>query len=205
MRRGRRLASAAAAVFLGLGAVVAIAGPAQAHNYLVSSTPSAGQTLTELPARFSVITNDVLLNVGPGAGFGIQIRDAKGLYYGDGCVTVKGPGISAKAALGAPGRYTIVWQVISTDGHPVGNQFAFTWKPADAATPSSGSTTPPDCHGTARPNAAGPVAKAPSGPTNTVDQGTLDAVLWIGGALVAVGIAVVVTILVVSRKNKKRA
>lgn len=204
MSRSRRLAYATATLLIGAAAVLGIAGPAQAHNYLVSSTPSAGQVLTKLPSRFSVITNDVLLNVGHGAGFGMQIRDAKGLYYGDGCVAVKGAGISTKAALGAPGGYTIVWQVISTDGHPVGNQFDFSWSPSDATTPSPGSKTPPNCHGTADPNAAGPVASAPSGPTNadTVDQGTLDAVLWIGGALLAVGIAVVVTILAVTRKKR---
>ncbi len=199
--RARRFGCTAFAALVLTASLLGLATPAQAHNYLVSSTPSAGSVLTALPAEFSVTTNDVLLNIGGNAaGFALQVKDAAGLYYGDGCVTVNGPGISTTAALGAPGRYTIVWQVISTDGHTVSDRFDFTWRPTAAdATVSKGSASPPDCHGTLKPNSS--TQPDASTPTPAVSEDTLGTVLWIGGAVLAAGLAVVVTLLVTSRKK----
>jgi methionine-rich copper-binding protein CopC len=191
----------AAAVLVALASVLVIAGPAQAHNYLVSSTPSAGETLKTLPKDFDVITNGVLLNLNKdGSGFALQIRDAKGLYYGDGCVKVNGPGISMAAAIGAPGPYTITWQVISTDGHTVSYTFPFTW--AGTTGESAGQKSAPDCHGKYHFTKGGlPPANSGTG-TQTVSNGTLTTVLWIGGVIVLVGIAVVVTLVVVLRRRR---
>lgn len=184
------------------GAVLGLAAPAQAHNYLVQSTPSAGEVLTVLPKHFSVITNDVLLNLGKGKGFALQVKDADGLYYGDGCVTVDGPGISTPAALGAPGKYEVVWQVISTDGHPVSSDFTFTWKPSSPDfVASTGSKTPPDCHGTLKPNSSSEATAAPAAPATANDGEATGAILWIGGAVLAVGLAVALTLLLTSRKK----
>jgi copper resistance protein C len=185
------------------GSILGIAGPAQAHNVVVQSTPAAGEVLTSLPARFSIITNDALLNVAHGSGFALQVRDEAGLYYGDGCVTVDGPGMSTAAALGAPGKYTVVWQLISTDGHTASDQFSFTWKPASTdAVVSKGSKSAPDCHGTISPNATANVPAAPAPAQSAASQNeALSTVLWIGGAILAVGIAVIITVLATSRKK----
>ncbi|MBK4346007.1 copper resistance CopC family protein [Lacisediminihabitans changchengi] len=206
MLRSRRrglLARTTAVAVLAIGAVLAITGPAQAHNYLIESTPEAGATLTTLPARFSVITNGTLLDLNKNnAGFALQVQDADKRYYGDGCVSVDGPGISTKAEIGAPGVYTVIWQVISTDGHPVSDSFQFTWAPADGSTTreSAGSTKIPDCNGTLHPNAA--TSAASPGRTASVSEGTLSTILWIGGAVLAVGVAVVVTLLLTARRRK---
>jgi methionine-rich copper-binding protein CopC len=199
----KRIARFCAVGLIAAGSVVGIAAPAEAHNYLVQSTPSAGEVLTALPARFSIITNDVLLNVAHGSGFALQVRDQAGLYYGDGCVTIDGPGMSTAAALGAPGKYTIIWQLISTDGHTVSDDFTFTWKPTSAgAVVSNGSKTAPDCHGTISPNGAANVPAAPTAAPSAVGQSeALSSVLWIGGAILAVGIAAAVTIVATSRKK----
>ena len=61
MLPGRVIASIAA-LALGVG-VLAIAAPAQAHNYLVSSNPTADTTVTQLPESFSITTNEALLNL----------------------------------------------------------------------------------------------------------------------------------------------
>jgi methionine-rich copper-binding protein CopC len=184
-----------------LGSVFALAGPAEAHNYLVSSTPTVGSTLTALPRDFSVTTNGVLLNINEdGSGFALQIRDAKGLYYGDGCVKVDGPGISMAAAIGAPGKYTVTWQVISTDGHTVSNTYPFTWAPTGAVKESVGQKAAPDCDGKYHLNQSGlPPANSGTG-TQAVSDGTLETVLWIGGAVLAVAIAVIVTLVLVRRR-----
>ena len=203
------------------GSVLGLAAPALAHNYEISSVPENGAVVTTLPKEFSITTNDVLLNLGgKGRGFAMEVRGPDGLYYGDGCVEVKGPSILTNAAVGGPGTYTIRWQLISTDGHGLSGTQKFTWQPATdttasqsasaspdaSASPSApvstGSATPPDCHGTQ----SGSASAAPdlSGPPDARNSEVpLNDVLWIGGAIVLVGLAGVVTLLVVTRGKKK--
>jgi methionine-rich copper-binding protein CopC len=125
------------------GALLLVAAPASAHSQLVSSTPAADETVTTLPPQFSVTMNEDLLDLaGDGTGFGIQVTDAAGRFYGDGCVTIAGPTLTMGASLGGPGSYRLVYQVVSDDGHPVSAEFAFTWT-GEATGP--GSDTPPVC------------------------------------------------------------
>jgi methionine-rich copper-binding protein CopC len=206
MRRAALVSVGLLAVVISLGAVSAVTGTsaAQAHNYLVSSSPSSGETLTSLPKDFSVTTNGVLLNINKdGSGFALQIRDAKGLYYGNGCVQVDGPGISMKAAIGAPGSYTITWQVISTDGHTVSDTFPFTWKPSGTVAASAGQKAAPDCNGKYKLNATGLPPSSSGTGSKVVNNGTLETVLWIGGAVIAVGIAVVLTLVLTGRRRRR--
>jgi methionine-rich copper-binding protein CopC len=185
--------------------VLGIASPVQAHNYPVSSTPKAGETLTALPAQFVITTNDLLLDLGQnGAGFGLQVTDASGRYYGDGCVKVDGPSMSTAAALGAAGKYTVTWQVVSTDGHTVSDSFEFTWRPPAGFAPTVGGTKVPDCNGTASVNTSPSTGSGSSG-TAVVDGGTLSTVLWIGGAFLAVATAVILTLLFTARTKKPGA
>jgi copper resistance protein C len=185
----------AAAVAVGVLAVLLTATPAQAHNYLVASTPAAGETLTALPESFSVTTNENLLDLGGnGSGFGIEVIDSAGTYYGDGCVAIDGPTVSTAAALGEAGTYRLVYQVVSADGHTVSDEFTFEWAPEGEFTASEGSSTPGDCNGL---YARGDGATTPDD-TASAD---LSAVLWIGGAVLAVGLAVAVTLVVVRPKK----
>ncbi|MET4704151.1 copper resistance CopC family protein [Frigoribacterium sp. UYMn621] len=190
-----------------LGAAVPVVGavtPAQAHNYLVSSTPKAGETLTALPKDFVITTNDILLNIdGNGAGFGLQVTDSAGKYYGDGCVSVEGPEMSTAASLGAAGTYTVTWQAVSTDGHTVSDSYGFTWQPPVGFTPSPGAAAVPDCNGTASVNTK-PAAGSGTTGAATVDTGTLSTVLWVGGAFLAVAAAVIVTLVATGRKSTGR-
>lgn len=197
----KRMAKAGFGVLLAVGAVLGIAAPAQAHNYPIATTPTANETLTELPPKFSVTTNGTLLNLeGDDAGFALQVQDSAGRYYGDGCVTVEGPTLATDAALGSAGKYTITWQAISTDAHTVSDSFDFSWQPPTGFTPSVGSMKVPDCHGALKPNGTGTPLRGAGTPAS-VDEGTLQTVLWIGGAVLAVGAAVIVTVLATSRRK----
>jgi copper resistance protein C len=184
-----------AAVALGLLAVLLTASPASAHNYLVASTPEAGETLTTLPEQFSITTNEPLLDLGgDGSGFGIEIIDAAGLYYGDGCVTVDGATVWTVPEIGAAGTYRLVYQVVSADGHTVSDEFTFEWAPGAEFAESAGSAAPGDCNGLyARGDGASDGSEAAS-----IDLGV---VLWIGGAVLAVSIAVIVTLVVLRPKK----
>lgn len=124
-------------------ALLGLAGPASAHNAVISTTPSDNQVLTELPQRFEIRTSDDLLPAGAAI---MQVTDADGLFYGDGCVVIEGPTASSVPELGAPGDYTLDWQVVSADGHTISGTIPFSWAPAAPDAPiSEGRSTAPVC------------------------------------------------------------
>lgn len=186
--------------------------PASAHNYLVSSNPAADSVVTELPDAFSVTTNEELLDLtGDAGGFLLQVRDATGLHYGDGCLAVEGSSLMTGATLGEAGDYSVVWQVVSADGHPVSGEFTFSWQPADQSLVSPGWAEPPVCGATqpeepvemptASPEPTPAESAVPiSEPTDSENTG-LTTGLWIGGALIAVLAAVGVTLVAVRRRS----
>jgi methionine-rich copper-binding protein CopC len=194
---------------LGVAAVVAAtlgfsAAPASAHNYPVGYTPAENSVVTEQPGTFTVTTNDALLNLdGTGTGNAMRISGPTSapLYYGDGCVTLFGPKLETKAQLGEPGEYTVTWQVVSTDGHPVSGSYTFTWQPAAgqvlaqglAAAPTCGATTPTDAPATAPGASVGTPGAAQSAVAPTD-------LLWIAGAALAVLVAVATTLLLTRRR-----
>jgi len=177
---------------LSVGAVVLSAAPAWAHSFLAASTPVEGETLTTLPETFSVTMNEDLLDlVGDGTGFGLEVRDAAGSYYGDGCLTIDGATLSTPAALGAAGDYEIVYQVVSADGHPVSDTIAFEWAPPADFAPADGFDAAQNCGATEEPET--PVEAEPAA--------DISGALWLGGGLLAVVAAVGITLLAVRKKK----
>ena len=214
----RPVAVAALGATVAIAAVLGFAGPAQAHDVLVSSTPTSGDVLTALPEAFSVTMNEALTAIEGSGGFGIQITDDAGRYYGDGCVSLVDATMSMPANLGAAGEYTMVWQLVSADSHPVSSStsgyapITFTWQPPADATPSTGSATAPVCgeaqedpDPTMTTQAEDPVP-APSATATTVAEApageTTSTLLWLGGAALAVVVAIGVTMLVVRPKKR---
>lgn len=202
--------AAVAALALGVG-VLGFGSPASAHSYLVSSTPAADSTVTQLPESFSVTTNEPLLNLaGDASGFALQVTDAAGRFYGDGCLSIADATLSTGATLGEPGVYKVVWQVISADGHPKSDEFTFTWAPDAGVVATAGESAPPVCgvtgvESTPTPEATVQPAPTPSPEAPVVaapvsDSEPNDSALWIGGGILAVLAAGVVTFLVVRRK-----
>jgi methionine-rich copper-binding protein CopC len=197
---------AAIIVAIGIAGPVGFAVPAYAHNVLVASTPAADQVLTALPGSFSVTTNEDLLELDGSNGFALQIRDAAGAYYGDGCVQVVDATMSATAALGEPGAYTMLWQVVSADGHSVDGEIPFTWQPAGPVEASPAFETPPVCGETATPEPTASASRPPATSDPIAESPTasgidLPTVLWIGGAVLAAGIAIAVAIALAGRKK----
>ena len=181
--------------------VLSTAAPsASAHDYAVGSTPADGATITELPPQFDLTMSEDMLDLGgAGNGFALQIIGPEGLYYGDGCLTMAGPTLSTPAALGAAGDYLMRWQVVSADGHPISDEYAFTWAPASLMTPSVGSATPSVCGIAAEtPAVADPSTTAPGNP-DPVDSATT--ALWVGAGVVAVAAAAAATWMVLRRRR----
>ena len=193
-RAWRLVAGSAATLAIAGGAVLGLAGPASAHNYMIASTPKVDGTLTELPKAFEITTNDKLLDIGGSdSGFAYRIVGPDGRYYEDGCLAVDGPSMTTKAALGDSGKYTVEWQIISADGHTVSDEYTFTWDAPAGFTPAAGTTKPPVCAtDTADDGATSATTGTASGST---DSASSDA-LWIGaGGVVLVGVVVAVLLL----------
>lgn len=174
------------------------AAPASAHNYVVGSTPAAGDVVTEQPGVFSVTTNDLLLDLGgTGTGSAMLITgpSTSPLFYGDGCATVLGATIETPAQLGAAGQYTVIWQTVSTDGHSISDEFTFDWEPAAGQVLAKGAQSAPSCG-----------AEADTAPTDTAASsgGTsaMSTIAWIGGTLGAVALAVGATLFILRRNPR---
>lgn len=181
----RRILSAALVGVATAALVLAAAAPASAHNYVVSSTPAEGDLLTALPDAWEVVTNETMLYTDD-AVFGLWVRDADRLFYGDGCVEVSGARMSAEPVIGAPGEYTLVYSLISADGHPLTGEIPFEW--AGEAGAATGSTEAARCGAApSEPEVAAPSSNA----------------IWIAVAVGAVGAAVTVAVLL-TRRPKRR-
>ena len=188
-------------------AVLAFATPASAHNVVVESSPPADSTVTELPAAFSITTNEPMLTLGEdNAGFALQVTDAAGRFYGDGCLTVAGSTMAVGATLGEPGAYTLTWQIVSEDGHPASGSFGFTWAPAPDAPRTAGAAEPPSCQSvTEESPSASPAPAETAGSSHAEDSGTpdipLQIVLWIGAGVLLAAIVTTIVLLLVRRRG----
>ncbi len=191
--RPRARAAAPTTLALGVGLTVALTAamvlvavaPAGAHSELADSTPAEGETLTQLPESFSVTANEPLLDLGGQGVYLLQIRDAAGDYYGDGCVEISDATLSATPALGSSGDYTMIWQIVSADGHPVSGELEFMWDaPADFEAAES-FAEPPVCG--EDPDAAPTGEPAPSAETPAP---------WVLPVTIGLGLLVVILIVV---------
>jgi methionine-rich copper-binding protein CopC len=183
---------------LAVGFALAIATPAVAHNFIVSSTPADGETLTELPEQWQITTNETLLDLGgQGAGFALLVSDEQGLFYGDGCVTIEGAGLSMPAALGTDGDYTLTYQFVSADGHTLSGELPFSWQAGPDFEPHVGLTEPPVCGESASAPAPEPPATAEPDPEVT-DEPVVDAepVEPVADDATPLGIAVAIAVVV---------
>ena len=195
---------------LATGLALAVATPASAHDPIVDSTPARGEVLSELPTEFQVVSGDRMLYVGNDEVFGLWVRDAAGLFYGDGCVTVVDGTMSTDAVIGDPGAYTLVAEFVSIDGHPTSAEIPFEWEPAGDVEPSSGAEVAPRCEPvpTETPSpSADPSASAAPGETAAPGEesapGVPSDLWWILGAGGAVVIAVAAAVGVIVRSGRR--
>lgn len=138
--RRRLLPALLVAAAVALAALVVPAAPAFAHDELVSTDPSADAVLDALPGQITLtFSADILDAEGSTV---VQVTDASGASLTDGAPTVSG--IDATQALAGPasGAVTVVWRVVSSDGHPIDGTFSFTVPaaPSPTATPTPTST-----------------------------------------------------------------
>ncbi|MFT4229893.1 MAG: copper resistance protein CopC [Microbacterium sp.] len=149
-----------AALALALGAILASAAPAAAHDQLVDTDPAAGSTVDAVPDAVSLtFSADLLADADLTA---IEVTTATGTPVQEGDPVVSGPTVTQAITTSAEpgGTYTVEYKVVSSDGHPVSGSFAFvvalpsptpTAAPTRTVEPSPASTAP-----TAAPEEADP-------------------------------------------------
>ncbi|MFC7259010.1 copper resistance protein CopC [Streptomyces lutosisoli] len=105
------------------GALLAGAAPASAHAALTGSDPKQGSVVDKAPAQISLTFSEkVAMNDGS-----LRVLDPKGKRVDTGKATnPSGTTYAVKLHSGLPdGTFTVTYQVVSADSHPVSGAFTF--------------------------------------------------------------------------------
>lgn len=194
-----RLWALAAALLVAFGIVLTAASPAQAHDELLGSDPAADSSLDALPAQLT-LTFSAEIADDDGASV-VEVTDATGASLADGAPTVQDNVLTQPLTGEASGAVTVLWKVVSSDGHPISGEFSFTV--AGAPTPTATGTPAPT-------ETATPTQTSEPSPTPTAvspeDAGSSFGGAWpwiIGGILVA-AVGGAVAYLLVSRARREK-
>ncbi|RFA15172.1 hypothetical protein B7R21_03825 [Subtercola boreus] len=197
-----RAGTAAAALAVAVGLAVLPAGSASAHDFLVSSSPAAGSTVTAPPSNVSLTFNDLVLDLsGDGSSSIVEVTgpDATTTHFETGCASILGRTVSVPVALGDAGVYALSWQIVSSDGHPVSNSITFTYAPPAGAVAAAGTAAAPDC-GRAGTSTLGAL---PSTTTSASDGAAGWLILAVAGGIVVLAVLAVGVVLLVARRRGK--
>jgi methionine-rich copper-binding protein CopC len=200
-RAPRPLAQFTAAAVAALALTVAgllVATPASAHDELVSTDPASGATVEALPPHVTLTFTESVSN--EHGATEVKVTDAAGANLAVASPTVQDNVVTQPLRGPASGVVTVLWKVVSADGHPVSGQFTFTV--AAAATP----TPVPTVTVTVTPTPVDTPSASPS-PTlvptdNTSDTGP--AWPWIVGLVILLAVIAAVAYLLVSRSRRRR-
>ncbi|WP_375384579.1 copper resistance protein CopC [uncultured Microbacterium sp.] len=199
-RRVPRTSALVAALAIAAAALLAFASPAAAHDELVSSDPAADATLAALPAALTLTFSADLL--GDAGATEVQVTDASGASIADGAPVVQANVVTQALTAGATGSITVLWRVVSSDGHPIADQYAFTVTagptPTPAPTPTPTASTTPTA--SPSPLVAPPVATPSADPVPS-DAGS-SALPWAVLGVVAAAVLGGVVYLLVSRARR---
>lgn len=194
-----RAAAALAAIALAAASLVLIAVPASAHDELTGTDPASGATLEALPAELTLtFSSEIADDEGASE---VQVTDAAGTTLTDGGPLVHDNELTQALAGEPTGEITVLWKVVSSDGHPISGEFSFTVTPP--ATPTQTPTSTPTPTETT-------VESASPAPSDTVlpedpNMAAVDMRPWlIGGAIVLVLAAAAIAYLLVSRNRRRK-
>jgi copper resistance protein C len=198
---GGRVRGAAAlllSVVAGLLAALVFAAPASAHNSLSGSSPKDGARLAKAP---TTVRLTFLSRLDPRA-TKITVTGPDGESASGGAATFDGNKATIPFRAGPAGRYTVAYQLPSSDGHPIKGDIQFTLtvaaapSPSPAAPPSAspGAAVPPNA--SASPSVTVPpgvaVSIAPVAAERDDESGTPVWPWAVGGAILVAAIAAVV-------------
>ncbi|MBP6994942.1 MAG: copper resistance protein CopC [Phycicoccus sp.] len=187
-----------ALIVTALWALTASSIPASAHSELQSSDPSNGAELEAVPAQVTLTFGAAVI----GEFSQVRVtRDGAALdvaepVSADNVVTISMPSGAES------GLYTVAYQIVSADSHPIAGEISFTVRIAATATPTTSSSSTP----TPSASATSPESAAAS-PTVTAGPATEESGPWgtvLAVVLVIAGIGVAVLASASYSRSKKR-
>lgn len=204
MRADHSWAGRITAVVALAAASVLVALPASAHDELVGSDPAADAQLAQMPASIELTYSGELMQLGAT----VEVRDADGLDHALGDPEVAGTVVTVPVDPAAgDGGYSVVWRVVSSDGHPISGVVPFV---VGAASPIGETAAPvadtdrPDDNDDDRADAAAPASDDPAAGDPWAPGGWARlALVAAGGAAVALGL--VVLGITLGRRRPRRA
>jgi methionine-rich copper-binding protein CopC len=203
-----RLTAIVAALLLAAAAVLAGAAPAQAHDELLGSDPAAGSTVEGLPDALTLTFSGA---IAPDAGASeVQVTDAAGTTLTDGAPTAQDNVLTqplAAEGLGgeASGAITVLWKVVSSDGHPISGEFSFAVTEAAAPTPApTASAEPTETAVPTETAEPAPIETAPPAEPAGEDSTLAEAWPWLLFGLIAAAVGGAVVYLLLSRARRER-
>lgn len=188
------------ALLLAALAALATASPARAHDELLGSDPAAKSTVDALPAQLRLTFSGVIASE-DGASE-VQVTDASGATLTDGAPTAQDNVLTQPLAGEASGTVTVLWKVVSSDGHPISGEFSFTVEDAPAPTPTETASPTPD--DSPAPTAVAPVATA-TPPADATPADGSSVLPWLIAGVLALALAGAVVYLLASRARRERA
>ncbi|MGZ0711073.1 copper resistance CopC family protein (plasmid) [Coraliomargarita sp. W4R53] len=197
-----RNAFAIAAAVLLVAASVFFASPAQAHDELLGNEPAADATLEALPEAIT-LTFSGLISQEDGA-TEVQVMDDTGASLATADPEIEDNVLTQPVEGDPAGLVTVLWKVVSSDGHPISGEYSFTVTapaPTETTEPTATATTEPVP--TQEPTAAPSASPSASTPAETDSDNT--ALPWIIGGVIALGVIAAVIYLIASRSRQKKA
>ncbi len=159
---------AGAVVVAILAAATGLAGPAQAHSKLVSSSPVDGAVLAAAPSEVVFTFDEDLL---PGVDT-IAVSDADGNVVTSVKVEPEGNVVRAPWPTGLPdGTYQAAYRIVSGDGHPVTGAILVT---LDANAPASVEASPSAATSSSAGAQSSPTDSEPANPAATASTSAED-------------------------------
>jgi methionine-rich copper-binding protein CopC len=96
--------------------IVFAGAPAWAHDELIGADPATGARVDALPAEITMTFSGVLMDE-PGA-TDVVVTDAAGTDLTSGDPVIDGTRLTQQLSGSAAGEVTVIWRVVSSDGHP---------------------------------------------------------------------------------------
>ena len=202
------LGAAVLACLIAGGIVLATASSAIAHDGLISTDPEADDTLTTSPPQITLTFSGELLDA-EGASL-IEVVGENGRDITDGEPTIEGTVLTQKLSEeSGGGTFTVRWRVVSSDGHPISDEYSYTVN--GPASPGTGtgtdSPTPGPEEAEQTPEQSPPPAEAAEGPGHgePTGGGAFPPALFILGFALLLGGTAFAVILPARNRRLRRA
>lgn len=108
-----------------LALALAISQPANAHDELVGQSPAGGEQVSAGVIDIRLEFSDTPMVLEDGSGNEIFVTGPNGAIKYAGCLPIEGSFGVLQADLDQAGTHTVVWRVVSSDGHPISGEFTF--------------------------------------------------------------------------------